>query len=171
MKNVEIKARCQDPEILHQKLLDLGADFKGMDHQVDTYFNVQEGRLKLREGNIENALISYRRSNQTEAKLSDFKLYRSSEPQQLKQMLLECLGIKVVVDKKRKIFFIDHVKFHIDEVQSLGSFMEIEVTDMEDHRSLEEMQKTCKHYMQLLHIDEKDLLAQSYSDMLKERSS
>jgi adenylate cyclase class 2 len=167
MKNVEIKAKCPHPEKVHQRLLELGADFKGIDHQIDTYFRVQQGRLKLREGNIENALISYQRANQADAKLSEFKLYRSSAPELLKQMLGERLGIKVVVDKKRKIFFIDNVKFHIDEVESLGSFMEIEVTDMEDRLSLDEMQKTCRRYLQLLRIDDKDLVAHSYSDLLE----
>ncbi|NDC79066.1 MAG: adenylate cyclase, partial [Chitinophagia bacterium] len=55
--NVEIKARCGDPSGIRKFLLNQGADFIGTDHQRDTYFHVPTGRLKLRRGNIENALI------------------------------------------------------------------------------------------------------------------
>ena len=55
--NIEIKAKCQVPEKIHQILRKKEAEFKGIDHQIDTYFNVNDGRLKLREGNIENHLI------------------------------------------------------------------------------------------------------------------
>ena len=57
--NIEIKARCTDSRFIRDYLLSRGADFKGTDHQTDTYFNVPHGRLKLREGNIENNLIFY----------------------------------------------------------------------------------------------------------------
>ena len=53
--NVEIKARCNSPEKIHQILKAQNAEFKGIDHQIDTYFDVPNGRLKLREGNIEEA--------------------------------------------------------------------------------------------------------------------
>jgi adenylate cyclase, class 2 len=56
---VEIKARCSDPEKIRTILRARGARFAGLDHQVDTYFRVSAGRLKLREGKIENALIFY----------------------------------------------------------------------------------------------------------------
>lgn len=60
--NIEIKAKSTQQDKIRKILKDLGADFKGTDHQIDTYFNVVSGRLKLREGNIENALIHYERS-------------------------------------------------------------------------------------------------------------
>ena len=63
MKNVEIKARTVNtPNIINFLLLN-GGVFRGMDFQRDTYFNVPQGRLKLRDGNIEKALISYNRPN------------------------------------------------------------------------------------------------------------
>ncbi|MFT5647501.1 MAG: adenylate cyclase class 2, partial [Aureispira sp.] len=67
-KNVEIKAKCADIKVLEKILLEHQADYKGLDHQIDTYFNVPNGRLKLREGNIENALIHYDRGNQAKPK-------------------------------------------------------------------------------------------------------
>ena len=71
--NVEIKAICNDPSFVRNYLVDHGAIFKGMDEQTDTYFNVKAGRLKLREGNIENNLIFYNRTNQAGPKSSHFQ--------------------------------------------------------------------------------------------------
>ena len=89
MKNIEIKAICKYPEKMHSILLDSGADFRGIDHQIDTYFNVDHGRLKLREGNIENALIAYTRPNTAKSKQSDFQLYRNQDLKDLKPLLLK----------------------------------------------------------------------------------
>jgi adenylate cyclase class IV len=63
IKNFEFKAKVEDLDKYEQKLLTLNPVFYGIDHQVDTYFNVSNGRLKLREGNIENALIDYERED------------------------------------------------------------------------------------------------------------
>ena len=166
MENIEIKARCENPEELHLKLIELGADFKGVDHQVDTYFNVNHGRLKLREGNIETALISYNRPDTASAKKSEFRLYHSKDFASLKAMLTESLGVLTIVDKKRKIFYIDHIKFHIDEVDKLGSFMEIEVTNMDGNQKLDVMQQQCGEFMELLSISDKHLVSHSYSDLI-----
>ena len=74
--NVEIKARCSDPAFIRNYLLINNAEFKGIDEQTDTYFNVPNGRLKLREGNIENNLIFYERTNQAGPKNSHFQLVK-----------------------------------------------------------------------------------------------
>ncbi len=166
-KNIEIKARCHQPKLIKETLQNLGADYKGLDHQIDTYFKTTHGRLKLREGNIENNLIQYQRSNQQGPKQSNFTLYPSKDPQKLKQVLQNAYGIDVVVDKQRHIYFIDHVKFHIDEVNELGSFMEIEVTDLENNLDLSSMQEDCNKYIQLFKIKPEDLISHSYSDLLR----
>ena len=73
--NIEIKAKCDQTRTSSgQYLKAKNAEFKGTDDQTDTYFNVANGRLKLREGNIENNLIYYERNNQTAAKESYFQL-------------------------------------------------------------------------------------------------
>ena len=74
--NVEIKATCHDLEKIRQKLTTMNADFIGLDKQTDTYFNVVKGRLKLREGNIENNLIFYDRENKAGPKKSNFQLLK-----------------------------------------------------------------------------------------------
>ncbi len=107
--NIEIKARCSDPEKVRNILKEQGAEYKGLDHQIDTYFNVSHGRLKLREGNIENALIFYERSNQEGPKDSMVVLYSSQPGSNLKATLIGACGALVVVDKMRHIYFIDNL--------------------------------------------------------------
>src|SRR5688572_25725673 len=123
--NVEIKARCNNPAAIRQYLSDHNADFKGTDNQTDTYFNVPNGRLKLREGNIENNLIFYERVNQAGPKNSNFNLVRVPDQASLKEVLAKSVGILVEVKKEREIYYIDNVKFHLDTVPLLGSFVEI----------------------------------------------
>ena len=129
--NVEIKARCLDTKAFERILRSLGANFHGVDHQLDTYFRVSQGRLKLREGNIENALIHYaREDDSTGPKKSHVTLYQLGQrAPELKNILSNSIGILAVVDKRRKIFFIGNVKFHIDTVEHLGTFVEIEAMD------------------------------------------
>ena len=145
--NVEIKARCAYPAKIRQLLITNQARFVGEDHQIDTYFNTEHGRLKLREGNIENNLIHYNRSNQAGPKRSEVTLYRSEPGSTLKPLLTNALGIKVVVDKLRSIFFIDNIKFHIDQVETLGSFVEIEAIDKDGSIGEEKLLEQCLYYM------------------------
>lgn len=128
MINIEIKARCSDHERVRKILKSQNAVFIGTDHQVDTYFKVQHGRLKLREGNIENSLIFYAREDIEGPKKSEVILIPNPPPL-LKDLLSKALGILVVVDKEREIYFIDNVKFHLDTVEDIGAFVEIEAQD------------------------------------------
>lgn len=164
--NAEIKCRITQADRIRQILLQNGAEFKGTDHQIDTYFHASKGRLKLREGNIENALIYYERSDTFDAKLSQVQLYSSHDVPQLKAILTNACGVKVVVDKQREIYFIDDTKFHIDIVAGLGHFCEIEVIDTTAQIPVPQLQKQCQYYIQLLQLDPADMVATSYSDLL-----
>ena len=124
------------------------------------------GRLKLREGNIENNLIFYKRDDLPGAKESNFQLVNVPDAKGLKEVLTKSVGIKIVVDKKREIYFIRNVKFHIDEVTGLGSFAEIEASNLYDNISNEKLQQQCEFYLKEFGIKEKDLISFSYSDML-----
>jgi predicted adenylyl cyclase CyaB len=117
-------------------------------------------------------LIFYRRNNQEGPKASEFILHPVQESSSLQSLLTQVLGVKVIVKKNRKIFFLRHTKFHIDEVPGLGHFIEIEVSNLH-HPDLDEeqMQKDCRNYMDALGIKEEDLVAVSYSDMLLEQQS
>jgi adenylate cyclase, class 2 len=165
--NVEIKARCADLAPLRQVLLAAGAEPKGTDHQIDTYFRVPNGRLKMREGNLERALIFYHRPNQATAKKSEVRLWSlPPQPGELKNLLVAACGVLAVVDKTREIYFIDNVKFHLDQVEGLGTFVEIEAIDYAGTLGEAHLHQQCNHYRSLLRLDEADLLANSYSDLL-----
>jgi predicted adenylyl cyclase CyaB len=164
--NIEIKAFCNNQDEIRKILKSKNADFKGADHQIDTYFNVHHGRLKLREGNIENHLIHYQRDDQEGPKQSDVLLFKSQPRSALKEILTRSMGILVVVDKKREIYFIENVKFHLDQVQGLGNFAEIEAIDEDGSLGKEKLLKQCEFYLQLFGIDQNDLIPVSYSDML-----
>ncbi len=167
--NVEIKARCGDAGFVREYLIGKDAEFRGTDHQTDTYFNVPNGRLKLREGNIENNLIYYERTNQAGPKHSDFELVKVPDAVKLKEVLTKSNGVKVVVEKKREIYYIGNVKFHIDEVPGLGHFMEIEAGNIGVELSAVELREQCDQYMRELSIREEDLVEVSYSDLLLDR--
>ncbi|MCH8247573.1 MAG: class IV adenylate cyclase [Bacteroidetes bacterium] len=163
---VEIKAVCHDPDRVRKILLDHNARFVGQDHQIDTYFVVETGRLKLREGDIENSLIYYNRPDDAGPKRSDVQLYKTQKESGLKDVLMSFLDEFVVVDKHREIYFIDNVKFHIDRVEGLGSFVEIEAIDNDGSIGEESLRRQCDHFLEMLAIPESDLLTDSYSDML-----
>ncbi len=168
--NVEIKAKCSNHAQIEQILIARQARFIGLDHQIDTYFKVPNGRLKLREGNIENTLIFYDRPNQAGPKKSEIILYQVQPEASLKAILEKTNGVLAVVDKQRKIFFIDNVKFHLDDVLGLGQFVEIEAIDSDGSLNYEELLQQCSFFMSIFDIQEVDLLTHSYSDMIMEKS-
>lgn len=164
--NVEIKARCERIDAVREILRERQALFVGVDHQVDTYYRSPRGRLKLREGNIECALIHYHREDESGPKESRVTLYHPSDPRALKEILARCLGVLVVVRKEREIYFIDNVKFHLDTVEKLGSFVEIEAIDQTGTIGKARLLGQCEAYMRALAIETDDLVSCSYSDML-----
>lgn len=164
--NVEIKAIVNDPSFVRNYLVNHSAIFKGTDEQTDTYFNVNTGRLKLREGTIENNLIFYNRTNQAGPKSSHFNLVKIEDAKGLKEVLERSCGIKMIVRKKREIYYIDNVKFHIDEVPGLGSFIEIEAGNILADKTESELLDQCNFYLNEFGIKEEDLIAESYSDLL-----
>lgn len=170
-QNIEIKARCSNASFIRNYLQQKQARLVGVDEQTDTYFNTTNGRLKMRQGPIENALIYYNRENKAGPKLSEVKLVPlDSNAELLKEVLTKTNGIKVVVKKNREIWFIDNVKFHIDEVQGLGSFVEIEAIDKDGSLGLEKITQQCRFYLAEFKIRENDLLTHSYSDLLMNQS-
>ena len=165
--NIEIKARCNDHAPIRELLKTHGADFRGTDDQTDTYFKCANGRLKLRQGNIECNLIHYHRPDQAGPKASEVTLFKPGEDHEtLRRLLTAAMGVEVVVTKLREISFIDNVKFHLDTVPGLGAFIEIEAIDFYGTIGAEELEAQCHFYMNLLGINDIDLIKVSYSDML-----
>ena len=164
--NIEIKAKCSEPSVIRKILKSRNADFKGIDHQIDTYFHARNGRFKMREGSIEYSLVFYDREDIAGPKRSDVIYYHPRKTDPIKQQLLKSVGELVIVDKQREIYYIDNIKFHIDSVKDLGSFVEIEAIDRTGDIGAEKLYIQCEEYLKLFRIPEADLLTNSYSDML-----
>ncbi|MCI4671414.1 MAG: class IV adenylate cyclase [Bacteroidia bacterium] len=167
--NIEIKARTDKYLHIKEVLESHNALYKGLDHQIDTYYQVSGGRLKLRQGNIEKSLIFYERSDQEGPKASHVSLYHPQKDQDLKALLGRALGVWRIVDKKREIYFVDNVKIHLDRVEGLGSFVEIEAIDSDGSIGEEKLREQCNYFMEKFEILESDLLSNSYSDMVGEQ--
>ena len=166
--NFEFKAIANDLQKLEEKLMEINPTFKGEDHQIDTYFNVTKGRLKLREGKIENALIYYERQDLPAAKQSNILLYKHLPEKSLKDILTKLHGIKVVVEKKRKIYFISNVKFHFDIVKELGTFIEVEAIDETGEIGIQKLKEQCNKFI-FFGLDQSNYINASYSDLLLEK--
>ena len=164
--NVEIKARCADLGVAREVLAAEGARCVGEDHQIDTYFCVQNGRLKLREGIIERYLIFYDRPDNAGPKRSDVHLYEPQPGPALKVVLTRALGVRVVVEKRREIFFVGNVKFHLDQVDGLGRFVEIEAIDQDGSHAPAQLRAQCETFVERLGLPPEALVAASYSDLL-----
>jgi len=167
--NVEIKARCHDPNGTVRRLLTLGARLEGVDAQTDVYYECRSDRLKLRRGAIENSLIGYHRPDESGASPSRVELVELPPDRAIDRVLAAALGRDVVVDKRRHILWIANVKFHVDDVAGLGTFVEIEAIDRDGGLGETRLREQCERYRRLLGIEEADLEARSYSDLLRGR--
>ena len=133
MRNLEYKARIDDPKPYQAKARALGADLWGDLRQTDTYFAVPEGRLKLREtAGLQGELIFYRRDEESADRASDYEVSRTTEPASLRDLLSAALGVLAVVKKRRTLLVLDGARIHLDNVEGLGSFLELEVPVQED---------------------------------------
>ena len=131
MINIEIKARYTDRDRAEQILSSLGAGPAAVFQQKDTYFNVSDGRLKLRQLAIdEGQLIHYRRDNTSGPKRSDYEISATTDPDALRSILTELMGTWIEVEKTRQVWLWENVRIHLDDVVGLGQFVELEaVTD------------------------------------------
>ncbi len=166
--NFELKARTtREAEIRHW-LTAQNADFRGVDEQTDTYFRLQPGmgRLKLRRGNIENNLIHYHRSDDPQARVSDVALAPAADAEALANCMTRALGVLVEVRKRREIYFVGNVKIHLDELDGLGQFVEIEAIAPAPDFPVEKLQEQCVYFSNAFGIRPEDILAESYSDLL-----
>ncbi|MEE9592011.1 MAG: CYTH domain-containing protein [Thermoplasmata archaeon] len=140
--------------------------------QADTYFHVRQGRLKLRvvEGRDEGTLIYYQREDTPDPKRSRVSLLPVSEPGRLLDLLGEALGVLVRVQKRRRIYRWGMVQIHLDEVASLGSFIEFE-RFIHSQRDEMKAQAEFDELRTALAVGEEDLVAGSYSDAILDLDS
>lgn len=164
--NIEFKARCHDLEAARETLRTLGASGPTPDHQVDTYFLAPNGRLKLREGNVERALIQYFRPDDAGPKRSDVTLFPvPGDASALKAALSASLGVLTTVDKQREIWWLDNLKVHLDDVAGLGTFVEVEAIAGPDG-DVDLLRDQCERLLDALQVEKADLERTSYSDLI-----
>jgi predicted adenylyl cyclase CyaB len=164
-RNIEIKARVTDLEEVLAAALALPARDAGVMRQVDTYFYVSRGRLKLREiDGVRAELIFYHRPDLGEAKRSDYRIVAVEEAAAARTLLEAALGVRARVEKERRLLLYRHTRIHLDTVVGLGTFVELETVldgiDEADGRA------ECAEVAQALGIDGGDLLEGSYGDMV-----
>lgn len=165
-RNIEIKARVDNPAALLQRALEICDSGPTEILQDDTFFNCSNGRLKLRElSPTHGELIFYRRADLPGPKESDYVISTTGEPETLRHTLTLALGISGRVRKRRTLFLVGNTRIHIDDVEGLGNFMELEVV-LREGESAETGNSTAIDLMTSLGINEKSLVSGAYVDML-----
>ena len=165
-ENVELKARYPDSKRAHRISESLGAVPCGTERQTDTYFSLGSYRMKLRESSNGNHwLIWYSRPDRPDSRVSSYRLRSIPDPEAKRRILSQAMGVKVVVTKERSLYMLGPVRIHVDRVDGLGSFLELEavlgngVDREEGHRRLAELRLA-------FGIADEDLVSGSYSDLL-----
>ncbi|KAG8230272.1 hypothetical protein J437_LFUL009445 [Ladona fulva] len=167
-RNVEIKAKVHDVGGLLEKAKILSKEEPVLLEQEDIFYKIPSGRLKLRSEKGQDAtLLFYDRPDVTGPKLCDYS--KCPIPQGnvsvLKEVLSKALGEKGAVKKKRLLLMVEQTRIHIDSVEGLGDFMELEVV-LNDDQSAEDGQKIADSLMEKLGVKKEDLLEGAYFDML-----
>jgi predicted adenylyl cyclase CyaB len=168
--NIEIKAYARNFQEINSRAEGLSDTPVQVIPQEDIFFNVESGRLKLRILTPDRAqLIYYTRPDQEGPKRSDYHISYSSDPENLRQVLELAYGIRGVVRKTRYLYLIGQTRIHLDDVEGLGQFMELEVV-LEEGQSDAEGQKIAEDLMSALGVDGADLIEGAYIDLLEKPS-
>lgn len=168
MRNIEIKAELKDPELARLIVQRVGASRIGLIHQVDTYYNVPDCRLKKREAVMNGhpepvEYIRYERADAVSAKLSSFAIL--SEHEFTARFGQLSLPISVIVEKTRELWMIDSLRIHLDEVRHLGRFLEIEAL-VTPRQSVARCHARIADLRRHLEPALGELIAGSYSDLM-----
>lgn len=170
--NVEIKARIDSVQALLPRAQALSDDEHAqLIHQDDTFFTVPHGRLKLRvfaDGTGE--LIHYNRADANGPKVSDYVISEVSEPDTLREALQRACGLLGRVRKERILVLVDQTRIHLDRVDGLGDFLELEVV-LHEGQSADEGQAIARALMAQLGVPATDLVAGAYLDLLRAKAS
>lgn len=165
--NIEIKARVADPEALRERVEALSDSAGELIIQEDTFFNVPHGRLKLRLLAPDHGqLIYYQRSDQAGPKRSDYLLASTQEPQSLKAILAAALGVRGQVNKERWLYLVGQTRVHLDQVEGLGAFMELEVVLHAEDTPVQGL-AIAQSIMDDLELRQSDLIEGAYIDLLE----
>ena len=170
-RNVELKARDPHPERSLERARALGAEDRGELRQRDTYFATPRGRLKLREQEPGGAeLIAYERADAAEARESRYRIAPVEDAAALREALDAALGTTVVVDKRRRLLLWEGVRIHLDRVEGLGDFVELEGVAAEGSDLAREADLVARLREELAIADDA-IEATGYADLLNESES
>ena len=165
-RNIEIKARIDSVEALRPRAEVLAGAPAVLIVQDDSFFTVPQGRLKLRQFEDGSAeLIHYHRADSVDAKASDYVRVPVPEPAALREALARACGLQGRVRKRRWLCLVGATRIHLDRVEGLGDFMELEVV-LQDGQSDAEGQATAEALMQQLGLAQAERLAGAYLDLL-----
>ena len=166
--NVEIKARIDSVEALLPLARALSDDeHLQLIHQDDTFFDAPHGRLKLRVfGDGSGELIHYQRPDADGPKVSDYLLAPVPEPESLREVLTRACGLLGRVRKERILVLVGATRIHLDRVQGLGDFLELEVVLAEGQTEAEGA-AIAQALMAQLKIDPAQLVRGAYLDLLR----
>lgn len=165
-RNVEIKARLACRDETEKRVAALTPNEPLLLVQRDTFFAVPHGRLKLRriEGSYAE-LISYDRPDTAGPSESIYTRCPVSDPDVLGSILESSLGIAGEVVKRRTLYWIGQTRVHIDDVDGLGSFLELEVV-LDDDQAVSDGEATARDLMDQFGITPDELVACAYVDLL-----
>ena len=171
MNNIEIKMRLADRGGMEVRLRELGACLEWVKHQVDTFYAVPRGWLKLREQEGDRPeLIAYERpTDNAGPRASDYDLAPLHEAEHWKRFLGRFLDQEVVVRKERALWLYRHTRIHLDRVEELGDFLELEtvVRDLTVAEAGVENQQV----IETLGLDPKAYVAVPYRNLLRAQST
>jgi predicted adenylyl cyclase CyaB len=168
--NIEIKARARNFEDIRSRAEKISDTPVQIIPQEDTFFNTPQGRLKLRVLSDHGQLIYYTRPDQEGPKRSDYHITLSTDPGNLKRVLELAYGIRGVVRKTRYLYLVGQTRIHLDDVDGLGQFMELEVV-MGEGQSDAEGQAIAEDLMSALGVERGDLIDGAYMDLLEKPSA
>jgi predicted adenylyl cyclase CyaB len=169
--NIEIKAVVHDWERTRQAAEALSDTPLKILEQEDTFFACTTGRLKLRRFSSDRGeLIAYQREEKAGTKSSHYLITKTDEPDLLRQVLVDALGTLGIVRKQRHLYLCGQTRIHLDKVEGLGTFLELEVV-MRPGQAAAEGEKIAREIMDKLGIKNEDLLAGAYLDLLRNRAS
>jgi len=168
-RNVEIKAKVADLAAVRRTVEQLADKGPVVLEQEDTFFHCLEGRLKLRcfRDGAPAELIAYRRGDAAGPKESRYVIYRTSDPQGLLAALSAALGVRVVVRKRRTLYLIGPTRVHLDEVEGLGQFVELEIV-LQPGEAVPDGATVAHDIMARLGIPQDRLVEKAYVDLLQE---
>jgi predicted adenylyl cyclase CyaB len=170
-RNIEIKARIGDRAALDRRVTALRVGTREELQQIDTFFRTPTGRLKLREfGGGTAELIRYDREDRPDARLSTYERVAVADAPGLRALLSRALGIRGQVKKHRTVLMVGTTRIHLDEVEHLGAFLEIEVV-LNEAESIADGQRRMSQLMAQLDIQAADLIAGAYLDLLSSQSA